>query len=85
MGFGVPSKNIFGVLLVFWGINIAFLVWLWYCMSDVNVRKLRRKVMGNLKMAESLVAVHTHTHTLLLNEKINKFDIEKATRLSILY
>ena len=38
--------------------------------------------MRNLKMAESLVAVHTHT--LLLNEKINKFDIEKATRLSIL-
>ena len=40
--------------------------------------------MQNLKMAESLVAVHTHTHTLLLNKKINKFDIEKTTRLSIL-
>ena len=40
--------------------------------------------MQSLKMAESLVAVHTHTHTLLLNKKINKFDIEKATRLSIL-
>ena len=40
--------------------------------------------MQNLKMTESLVAVHTHTHILLLNEKINKFDIEKATRLSIL-
>ena len=32
------------------------------------------------KTAESLGAVHT----LLLNKKINKFDIEKATRLSIL-
>ena len=31
--------------------------------------------MQNLKMAESLVAVHTHTHILLLNEKINKFYI----------
>lgn len=30
-------------------------------MSDVNVRKLRRKVMENLKMAESLVAVYTIT------------------------
>ena len=38
--------------------------------------------MQNLKMAESFVAVHTHI--LLLNEKINKFDIEKTTRLSIL-
>ena len=66
--------------------SIDFLRVLWYCMSDVNVRKLRRKVMGNLKMAESLVAVYIyiHTHTLLLNKKINKFDIEKATRLSIL-
>ena len=27
---------------------------------------------------------HTHTHTLLLNKKINKFDIEKTTKLSIL-
>ena len=40
--------------------------------------------MQNLEMAESLVAVHTRTHILLLNEKINKFDIEKTTRLSIL-
>ena len=40
--------------------------------------------MQNLKTAESLVAVHTHTHTLLLNNEMNKFDIERATRLSIL-
>ena len=40
--------------------------------------------MQNLKMAESLVAVHTHTHTLLLNKKMNNLDIEKATKLSIL-
>ena len=40
--------------------------------------------MQNLKMAESFVAVHTHTHTLLLNKKMNEFDKEKATRLSIL-
>ena len=53
-------------------------------MSDVNVGKTKEKIMQNLKTAESLVAVHTHTHTLLLNKKINKFDIEKATRLSIL-
>ncbi len=38
----------------------------------------------NKKTAESLVAVHTHTHILLLNKKINNFDIEKVTRLSIL-
>ena len=29
------------------------------------------------KIAESLVAVHTHTHTVLLNKKINKIDILK--------
>ena len=28
-----------------------------------------------VKMAESLVVVHTHTHTSLLNKKINKVDI----------
>ena len=38
----------------------------------------------NEKIAESLGVVHTHTHILLLNKKINKFDIEKANRLSIL-
>ena len=38
----------------------------------------------NEKITESLGTVHTHTHTVLLNKKINKFDIEKATRLSIL-
>ena len=37
----------------------------------------------NKKTAESLVAVHTHTHTLLLNNEKNKFNIEMATRLSI--
>ena len=37
----------------------------------------------NKKTAESLVVVHTHTH-FIINKKINKFDIEKATRLSIL-
>ena len=64
------------------GIDFWFL--LWYCMSDVNVGERRGKVMENLKMAESLVAVHTHTHTLLLNNEMNKFDRERATRLSIL-
>ena len=48
-------------------------------------KKQRRKVEMRIKTAESLVAVHTHTHTLLLNKKMNKFDIEKATRFSILY
>ena len=42
------------------------------------------RVSMNEKIAESLGVVHTHTHILLLNKKINKFDIEKATRLSIL-
>ena len=38
------------------------------------------------KTAESLVGVHTHTHTsLLANKKENKLNIEKAHRLSILY
>ena len=40
----------------------------------------------NIKTAESLGVVHTHTHTSLLENKIkNKIDIEKAHRLSILY
>ena len=42
------------------------------------------RVSMNEKIAESLGVVHTHTHTLLLNKKMNKSDIEKATRLSIL-
>ncbi len=36
------------------------------------------------KMAESLVGVHTHTHTSLLNKKINKLN-KKALRLSMKY
>ena len=40
----------------------------------------------NGKTVESLVAVYiyTHTHTVLLNKKMNEFDIERATKLSIL-
>ena len=52
-------------------------------MNGKNKRKGAKTNM-KIKMAESLGVVHTHTHTLLLNKKINKFDIEKATRLSIL-
>ena len=37
----------------------------------------------NRKMVESLAGVHTHTHTSLLENKINSFDIEKTHRLSI--
>ena len=37
----------------------------------------------NKETAESLVAVHTHTHTVLLNNEMNEFDIERATKLSI--
>ena len=33
----------------------------------------------NRKMAESLGAVHTHTHTVLLNKKINKINISSKT------
>ena len=36
------------------------------------------------KTAESLVAAHTHTHTVLLNNEMNEFDIERTTKLSIL-
>ena len=40
----------------------------------------------NKIIAESLVGVHTHTHTFLLNNKRkNKLDIEKRHRLSIIY
>ena len=35
----------------------------------------------NRKMAESLVGVHTHTS--LLENKMNNFEIERAHRLSI--
>ena len=36
-----------------------------------------------IETAESLAGVHTHTHTSLLENKINSFDIEKTHRLSI--
>lgn len=40
--------------------------------------------MRKREIAESLVAVYTHTHTTLLNEKINKLYIKEAHKLSIL-
>ena len=41
--------------------------------------------MLDIKTAESLGVVHTHTHTSLLkNNEINEFDIETTTKLSIL-
>ena len=57
-----------------------------FCCDKINLD--RDKIKGanekmNKIMAESLVGVHTHTHTSLLENKINKFDIEKAHRLSI--
>ena len=37
-----------------------------------------------IKTAESLVVVHTHTHTSLLgNKRENKLEIEETHRLSI--
>ena len=36
-----------------------------------------------IETAENLVGVHTHTHSSLLKNKINSFDIEKTHRLSI--
>ena len=39
----------------------------------------------NIKTAESLGVVHTHTHTSLLENKIkNKIDIEKRCRPSMI-
>ena len=37
----------------------------------------------NRKIAESLGAVHTHTHTVLLNKKMNEIDISNKTYLSL--
>ena len=51
----------------------------------MNKKKIKKgsKKMVNIKTAESLVAVHTHT-SLLGNNEINEFDIETTIKLSIL-
>ena len=54
-------------------------------MCDEEIEKQRSKRKMNKKTAESLVGVHTHTHTSLLINKRKKLNIEKAHRLSILY
>ena len=37
----------------------------------------------NKKIAESLGAVHTHTHIVLLNKKINEINISSKTYCSL--
>ena len=54
-------------------------------MNKKKIKNKGSKKMMNIKTAESLVAVHTHTHTSLLkNNEINEFDIETTIKLSIL-
>ena len=55
----------------------------WYCREEENVGNEGEMLKWAEKRLKAL-GLYTHTHTLLLNKKINKFDIEKATRLSIL-
>ena len=55
----------------------------WYCREEENVGNGGEMLKWTEKRLKALW-LYTHTHTLLLNKKINKFDIEKATRLSIL-
>ena len=50
-----------------------------------KIKKKGSKKMVNIKTAESIVVVHTHTNTSLLkNNEINEFDIETTIKLSIL-
>ena len=54
-------------------------------MNKKKIKDKGSKKMVNIKTAESLVVVHTHTHTSLLkNNEINEFDIETTIKLSIL-
>ena len=59
----------------------------WYCREEENVGNEGEMLKWTEKWLKALglyIYIYIHTHTLLLNKKINKLDIEKATRLSIL-
>ena len=51
------------------------------------INTIKNAKMNNLtsENAVTFVAVHTHTHTGNLLEKINRRNINKACKLSILY
>ena len=47
---------------IFWAKNIEIFLVVWYCREEENVGNEGERVSMNEKVAESLVAVHTHTH-----------------------